>query len=174
MLPDVDDLNTYGGAIADYSPVVDPTTDEGAIFRNFYAQNVAGMTHTLGRVFFSFVTANGANPTDPGVGHIHDAVWGAAPGYKPAIVRFGEGVWDATLPATVQHSLLFTQPAAVGGGRTHTVNVRRAFAQVENVDGVLAHATAERTGANTVRIRTFLANGTADDIPGKVVTVWVF
>ena len=175
MLPKVTSLNEYGGPLKNYSPVLDPTVDEGAVYRNRYATDVAAMSHTAARAITSFLTANGANPTDPLTGFIHDATWGNLSGVKPAIVRFGEGIWDLTYPATVDTALA-GQAESEGGGASATINVffRRAKAAVECVDGTLRHATAEITGANTVRVRTFLANGTADDIPGCVVTVWVY
>lgn len=175
MLPKVTSLNEYGGPIKDYSPTIDPTTEEAAFYRNRYASDVAAMSHTAPRAITSFLTANGADPSDPLTGFIHDAVWGNLSGVKPAVVRFAEGVWDLTYPDEVDTALAGQAESEGGGAQATVANFfRRAHASVECVDGTLRHASAEITGANTVRVRTYLANGTADDVPGVVVTVWVY
>lgn len=161
-LPAVDSIATYGGAKQDYSPVVDPTTDEDAASRNKYAANVAMATHTLVRAMRSFVGVNGAAPTDPVSGFVHDAVWGSTPDVKPVVARSGEGVWTVTWPETITDEL----------GDEHTVDLKRAHAQVE-CDGTLYHATAKVTAANVVTVRGWLSNGTADDLAGCTITVSV-
>ncbi len=174
MLPDIDDLDTYGGPITDYSAVIDPSTDEGAIFRNRYAVNVAAMTRTAARGFCTFVGANGADPTDPLTGFVHNAVYGTILAYKPVLDRIAEGVYTVTLPAEVQQQDIFNEAAAIGGGVTHSLNLRRAHAQVECSDGTLRHAVAERTDVNVIKVRCYLANGTADDLDGQNITVWFY
>ncbi len=168
-LPDVDALSTYGGPLSDYSSVVDPTTDESAVFRNKYAANVAMMTQTAIRAMRSFVGATGATPTDPLTGFVHAAVWGAGPSLKPTLARSATGVWTVTWPTTVS-SELTAALTSQGGGVTHNVNLRRAFAQVE-CGGTLYHAVAKVTAANVVEVRGFTAAGTADDLNGLTVTV---
>lgn len=174
MLPNIDSLDTYGGAFRDYSAPVDPTTDELAKYRNWYAMNVAAMTHTAPRAMRTFVTVNGADPTDPVSGFVHDAVWGSSNTVKPTVVRAGEGIWDLTWPTTVDTELA-AEDEDVGGGADATIalNFRRAFAQVESSDGTFKAAHAKVTGANTVRVYTYLVT-TLDDIPGLNVTVWVW
>lgn len=168
-LPDISSIDNYGGPKANYAPVTDPTTDEDAADRNRYACDVAMMSHTAPRGFVRFVTTNGAAPTDP-ASNVHDAVWGSAVGVKPAVARTGEGVWTVTLPATVDDELT-PEAASLGGGVTHTVNVRTAIAQATAVAGVLVHAVAEVTSANVITVRGFTAAGTADDITGSTITV---
>lgn len=171
VLPDKDSFNAYGGPLSNYSPVVDPTTDEDARSRNRYAANVAMMTHTAVRAMRSFVGVDDGDPDDPG-GFVHDAVWGSAPSVKPSVVRVEEGVWDLTWPATVD-SALSSATVAQGGGSAHTVNFQRALAQVESEDGSFKLACAKVTGANTVRVYGY--SGTAlDDLAGLTITVWVW
>lgn len=171
-LPDVDSLATYGGPLADYSPVVDPTTDESAVFRNKYAANVAMMTHTAVRAMRSFVGQAGVDPIDPVVGFVHDAVWGAGPSLKPSVVWQSSGIWLVTWPSTVQSELSPALPSQ-GGGITHAVNLRRAKAEVE-LDGATKYeATARIIAANVVEVRGWLA-GALDDLDGKLVTVWAW
>ena len=171
-LPDVDSLATYGGPLSDYSPVVDPTTDESAVFRNKYAANVAMMTQTAARAMRSFVGQTAATPIDPTVGFVHAAIWGAGPSVKPALTRTATGVWTVTWPATVNSELSSALPSQ-GGGVTHTVNLRRAFAQVE-CQGTKFDATARVTAANVVEVRGWTASGVADDLNGLTVTVWAW
>lgn len=175
MLPNIDSLDTYGGPMADAFAVVDPTTDESAKFRNWYAMNVAMLTHTGLRAMRSFVGVNGANPTDPLSGFVHDALWGSAPSVKPTVVRFSEGVYDVTFPATVDTELA-SEAESVGGGTQAQIalNLRRAVATVECSDGTLRHASAQVTGPNTVRVRCWTAAGALDDLPGQTITVLVW
>lgn len=120
-LPDVDDLNTYGGALNDYAPVEDPSTDESAAFRNKYAANVAMMTQTICRAYARFVTA----ATTGGMSlAAHRALWGSLPAVAPTLARSGVGIYTVTWTATqndllsVSHTLNFI--AAWGGTRTTT------------------------------------------------------
>jgi hypothetical protein len=171
-LPDVDSLATYGGALSDYSPVVDPTTDESVVFRNKYAANVAMMTQTAARAMRSFVGQTGVTPIDPTVGFVHAAVWGSGPSMKPVLARTATGLWTVTWPSTV-NSELSSALASQGGGVTHTVNLRRALAQVE-CQGTKFDATARVTAANVVEVSGWTAAGVADDLDGLVVTVWAW
>lgn len=168
-LPDISSIANYGGAKANYAPVTDPTTDEDAADRNRYACDVAMLGHSAPRGFVRFVAVNGAAPTDP-ASNVHDALWGSSVSVKPALARTGEGVWTITLPTTVDDELT-TEDETLGGGETHTVNVRAALAQATAVAGALKHAVAEVTSANVITVRGFLADGTADDIAGSTITV---
>ncbi len=161
-LPDTDSLDTYGGALANYAEVEDPTTDESADYRNKYAANVAMMTVTVPRAIVSFV-GHATTPADPGSGFVHGALWGSGPSVKPVVTHVSAGRYLVTYPTTVD------DPLAV----EHTVNFRRAVAQVESA-GVMKHATAEVTSANTVTVYTYLANGTLDDLVASNITVIIY
>jgi hypothetical protein len=130
------------------------------------------LTHTGALALLSFIGANGAAPTDP-TDFVHDARWGNAVGVKPTMARTGEGVWTATWPTTVTDDLT-AEDASIGGGVTHTVNFRRAFAQAETDSGTLKHAVAKVTAPNVVTIYGYLADGTADDLAGVTINVAVF
>lgn len=173
MLPNRSTLATFGGPIRNYSPVVDPTTDEDARFRNWYVQDVAMMGQTAVAAMRSFVGANGANPTDPVSGFVHGALWGDAPAVKPTCVRAGEGIVDVTWPTEVDTELA-AESEDVGGGEDATIalNFRRAWAQVESADGTFKAAHAKVTSANTVRVYCYDGT-TLDDLPGLTITVWV-
>lgn len=163
-LPDTSSLDTYGGAMADYAPVEDPTTDESSAFRNQYAADTAMMTVTAPRAFVTFV-GDSTTPGDPGSGFVHAALWGSGPSVKPTIANITTGAYDLEWPATVD------DPLAV----EHTLNFRRAHAHVESgAGGLMKHAAAQVLSANSVRVYTYLANGTADDLVGFNITVWVY
>lgn len=168
-LPNISSIDNYGGPKANYAPITDPTTDEDAADRNRYVCDVAMMSHTAPRGFVRFVAVDGAVPTDP-ASNSHDALWGSSVSVKPVIARTGEGVWTVTLPATVDDELT-AEETSLGGGETHTVNVRAAVAQATPVAGVLKHAVAEVTSANVITVYGFLADGTADDIAGSTISV---
>lgn len=172
-LPDVDSLSSYGGALSDYSPVVDPTTDESAVFRNRYAANVAMMTQTACRAMCSFVGQAVADPIDPSVGFVHAAVWGAGPSLKPAVTRSNTGIWLVTWPDTVS-SELTSALTSQGGGVSHTVNLRRAKASVELSGSSKFDATARVTAANVVEVRGWTGAGALNDLDGLTVTVWAW
>ncbi len=162
-LPDLDSFDTFGGAMTDYASVEDPTTDESAVFRNKYVANVAMMSVTAPRAICSFV-GDATTPGDP-AGFVHAALWGSGPGVKPAVTHEDTGEYLLTYPATVN------DPLAV----EHTLNFRRAFAQVQSgFVSTLRHAVAEATSANTVTVYTYLADGTADDLVDSTITVWIF
>jgi hypothetical protein len=172
MLPNISSLNTFGGPLRNYSDVVDPSTDEDAKFRNRYVADVAAMGRTAPVAIVSIYGVNGANPTDPPSGLVHEAMWGNDVGVKPTAVRSGEGIYDITWPTTVNDAMT-GEDATIGGGETHTVNFRRAFAQVESADGTFKGASAKVTGPNTVRVYCYLVT-TLDDLPGLVITTWVW
>lgn len=168
-LPSISSIDNYGGPKANYAPVTDPTTDEDAADRNRYVCDVAMMSHSAPRGFVRFVAVDGAAPTDP-ASNVHDAMWGSSVSVKPVIERSSEGVWTITLPTTVDDELT-AEEESLGGGETHTVNVRAAVAQATAVAGVLVHAVAEVTSPNVITVRGFTAGGAADDIAGSTITV---
>ncbi len=161
-LPGTSSLDSYGGALQNYAPVEDPTTDEDAAYRNQYAADTAMMTVTAPRAFVSF-TGHASTPGDPASGFVHAALWGSGPDVKPVVTHVGTGHYLITYPATVDDLLNIE----------HTLNFRRAVAQVECA-GVIKHACAEVTSANTVTVYTALANGTLDNLAGVTITcvIW--
>lgn len=157
-LPDVDDLSTYGGALANYAPIEDATTDEDAAWRNKYAANVAGMTQTACRAWCTFL-GHASAPTDP-ASNVHGAVWGDDVSVKPTVARTGTGVFTVTWPSTVTDEL----------AEVHTVNLRRCWA---NVEGATAYfVTTTVTAANVVTLRVFNSSAAANDAAGVTFTVY--
>ncbi len=160
--PGTSSLDDYGGPMANTAEVEDPTTDEDAAFRNQYCADTACMTVTAPRAFVTF-TGHATAPGDPGTGFVHAAGWGSGPGVKPAVSHVGTGHYLITYPATVNDPLDVEQ----------TLNFRRAHAQVECA-GVIKHACAEVTSANTVTVYTSLANGTLDNLVASLITAWIY
>lgn len=167
-LPDKDSLSTYGGALANATDLVDPSTDEDAAWRNKYAANVAMMTHTATRAFRSFLgTTGGATAVaDPSSGAVHDALWGDGSSVKPSVTHVQTGIYDSIWVSTVSDEL----------SEDHTLSLRRAWAEVESSDGTLRIATAKVTAAQKVRIYTYESAGgvlALADLPNEVITVFV-
>lgn len=171
-LPDISSIDDFAGPLNNYAAVTDPTTDEDAKYRNRYVCDVAMMGHTAPRGFVRFTAVDDAAPTDP-ASNVHDALWGSSVSVKPVVARSNEGIWTVTWPATVSDEIT-AEDESIGGGETHTVNIRAAIAQATAVGGVLKHAVAEVTSSNVVTVRGFLANGTADDIAGSTITVVIW
>ena len=167
-LPDRDSLDTYGGAMSNGSDPLDPTTDEDAAYRNKYAANVAMMTHTLTRGARSFLgTTGGASGlADPSTGFVHDAVWGDAAGVKLVASYVQTGVYELTAPTQVTDEL----------GALHTLNIRRAWANVDSSDGTLRLANAKPSSAQRITVYTYeaLADGTVkpSQLVGQVITAF--
>lgn len=169
VLPDRSSLSTFGGALSNYSDVVDPTTDEDAAWRNKYVTDVAMMTHTVTRAVRSFLgTTGGATGiADPSSGLVHDAVWGDGASVKPVGTYVQTGVYEQNWPSTVTDEL----------GTSHTLTIRRAWAQVESSDGTLRVAHARVMSSTRVRVYTYeaTASGTlfGANLVGEVVTVFI-
>lgn len=119
-LPDTATLaNDLGGAMVNYEPVVDPTTDLDAGFDNNSRCNVAMMTHTAIRSWATFTTAA---TTGALVLNAHDALWGNSLGVAPSLARTVAGTFTMTYPASVNDEL----------GVAHTVNFRMGLGQARS------------------------------------------
>ena len=168
VLPDRDSLSTFGGALANYSDPVDPTTDEDAEWRNKYVANVAMMTHTVTRAARSFLGSTGGvtQIADPSTGFVHDAVWGDGAGVKPTPSYVTTGTYELTWPSTVTDEL----------GTTHAVSIRRAWASVESSDGTLRLAEAKVSASQRVTVYTYERTATGlvsgANLVGEVITVF--
>jgi hypothetical protein len=127
-LPDVDTLSTLGGALYDYSPPIDPTTDRGAAAANPAYANAAMATHTLCRFFCRFNPTGGA-PVLAATGTQWDAVWEAATATAPVLAHSSTGIYTITVPATVADEIPAGLPGYNSSG--HAVNFRTAWENVE-------------------------------------------
>ena len=148
-LPDIDDYTaTFGGSKVNYSAVEDPTTDEDAGVRNQYVADVAMMTNATPRGWVRF-TASAAPALVA-----HNANWGNAALYAPAVTRTSAGVFVVTLPSSTLDAL----------GNAHTTNVRDAWVNHRSVTTPF-FVSVVATSANVLTVYCYSQAGTAAD-PG--------
>ncbi len=100
VLPDASTYESLGDTIVDYDNIVDPTTDLPAIADCESRANVASMTRTVGRVWFTWTN-------DGSVGTIvtFDSVVGNSAANYPTINKVDTGQWRFTFPATAVDAL---------------------------------------------------------------------
>jgi hypothetical protein len=165
-------LASYGGVIRDYAEVVDPTTDEGARFRNRYVCDVGKLTQTAPRALVRFV-GHGTAPYDPVSGLVHRALWGDSALVKPTKLRVNTGVVDITWPPETDDDLT-AEPATVGGGLSWPTNFQMAFAELQSDSHDWYRIRAAILAPNIVRVRMWDAAGTPNDLVDLVVGVWIW
>lgn len=162
-LPDIDSLATYGGALSNYFPIEDPTTDLDAGADNQNRCSTAAMTNTAVRAWARFVTS--ATTPTLAVSNAVGGVWPTIPGNQPVVSRSAQGIFLLTYPTTITDEL----------GVVHTLNLRGARAGGEGTSYIPCQADV--TAANVVRITVFaLASGTpntfaAADQAGVTISV---
>ena len=152
-----DALTTYGGALNDYSPVVDPTTDRPAAGANACYSAVAGMTHTGTRAWCRFTLNGSAAP----VLIAHDAMWGNSIAVAPVVARTGTGTVTITWPTTVQDEIPVGAPGYTGPLPT---NLRAGWAS--NRGTTAYQRTFDITSANVATLHVFNAAGSSADTAG--------
>lgn len=166
-LPNIADVDTYGGELQNAGEVEDPTTDQDADAFNEMKADCAGMTHTAPRALFRFL-GHATTPADPASGFIHDALWGSTAGVKPSAAKGGTGIYTCTWPTTVTDEL----------GNDVDLNLRVAKAWVEVSGSTRYSAHARVTAANEVEVRVFIDGGagadTLDDAAGLAIVVEVY
>ena len=160
-------IGTYGGLKQDYSPSVDPTTDEDAVSINTVKCDVAMLTHTGLRAFCAFVTANTSTPTDP-ASNVHDAMWGNDVSVKPVVARTATGTFTVTWPTTVSDE--GTEYGVTPS--THTLALRHAIATIESVTSHIARARV--TAANVVTVEVLGTLFTGADTTSVQVCVYAY
>ena len=156
--PDIDTVADYGGALENYAPVEDPTTDQDADAANEWKASTAAMTHTATRAWVRMVS-QAATPTSPST-NLYDSMWGSDLSVAPTFARTGVGVYTITWPATVTDEL----------GEPHALNIRWGRGSLENQAAVVC---VEPTTVNSVTVRLFDMAGAAADYAGKVILVEV-
>jgi|SRR5215210_762124 len=154
-LPDIDAIETLGGALRDFSPVEDPETERSADDANKAYCDVAMATHTLTRAW-ARITTHATTPTLAA----HDEQWAARTSTVPVVARTGAGVFTVTWPSLVTDELAVT----------HALNLRDAWAAAHGATAV--HVQADVTGPAVVTVRVFDMAGAATDAAGTAVTVF--
>jgi hypothetical protein len=150
-LPDVDSLAILGGALQNYAPVEDPTTDLDAGADNKSRCDVAAMTHTLTRTWVNF---QAAATTGAMVLVAHDSVWGNTAPVTPTLARTSAGIYTITFPTSVTDEL----------GVAHTTNLRASWG---NSRGGVTQYTADCSASgNVITAYVYNSAGTLTDAVG--------
>jgi hypothetical protein len=154
-LPAIDDLNAVGGIITDYRTPPDPTVERNASNDNQIAADATMATRTITRGFVAWQA--GTTPTVMA----HEALWGNGSPVAPVVVHVSTGVYTITWPANVTDGL----------GVVQALNLRRGWGAVAL--GTVGIVQVYRTGPNVVQVSTFNPAGTANDLAGAYVDVYV-
>jgi hypothetical protein len=153
MLPGIATLQGYGGALLDYSPPVDPTTDPSAAGRNPAFADIAAMTHVAPRAFARFALSGTVLAP---VLLAHDETWnnGNPANVAPVVARAGVGIYTVTWPATVFDEIPAGMPGSSPAG--FPVNLRGGWACASNVaDFYDAHVVPTAPNVLTLYLWTF-------------------
>ena len=135
-LPDADSLATAGGALRDYSPVIDPTTDRSAAGANAAYANAMAATHTQPRTITRVKWAGAGSPTILW----HDEVWNNGSNPAPTVQRLGVGQGriihaNGASGGTVVDEIASNLPG--GNTNPHTLNLQVGWAGLEGATGAL-------------------------------------
>jgi len=158
LLPDVPDLDTFGGTFVNAQAVVDPTTDMDAAFQNRLTAQLVMLSHTAPRAMARVtVAATVATLAD------HEAVWGNTGAVAPVVVRASIGVFTVTWASS--YNDLQAAPEA------HTTGLR--FVQATGyLSGAAIFVNGYLSGARVARVTVYDATGTPADPDEFTVTVW--
>ena len=156
-LPDVDTIDTYGGQLQNYEPVVDPTTDRDAEAMDQGLESIAQTTHTVDRAWARVVLS--ASTPALAAPNGSDAGWGNTVPPTPTHVTTGQ--YKVTWPATIVDGL----------GASHALNFRKARASFEGTTAAFANASV--FAANVVVINVLNAAGSPNDLAGLTLLVEV-
>ncbi len=157
-VPDVDTLATYGGAMQNYAPVEDPSTDRDASAANQSYASTAAMTHTAARSVIRFTAA----ATSLAMAIVsHDSVWGNSVAVVPVPARTSIGLFTITVPATITDDL----------GVLHTVALRGATCTPE---GTVPYFCTASVSANVITVRIFTSGAALDNAAGVTFNLVAF
>ena len=122
-LPDRDSLATVGGAVLDYSAVIDPTRERPAAGANAGYANATAMTGTVARVVARIKSAGAGTPTFL----FHDEVWNNGLNVSPVVQRTGTGTWAVIYASGASGGTVLDELYL-----QHTVNLQSAVVTPEN------------------------------------------
>ncbi len=160
VLPEVSDITTFGGTMANFAPPEDPTTDLDCLYVNRWFAQLAMLSFTLPRAW-ARCTVAGAVISGPVDGD-HGAVWGNTSGLKPTAARTSAGLFTLTWAAS------YNDLQAVP--ESHAVSFKSVIVTAYNGATAVISAAAV-TSANVVTVRTWTDAGVAAD-PSEF-SVWV-
>ena len=160
LLPEIADLDTFGGTFADLNPVIDPVTDMAAAYQNNLTANVVALAHTAPRAWARCTVSGGVITLAD-----HDAVWGNGAGVAPTVARTIAGVYTVTWAASYE-DLRHADDA-----ESHATSLR--CSQVNGYKSAAARiVNARLTSAVVATITAYDAAGTAADVDEFTLTVW--
>ncbi len=100
------DIDSYGGAFVDESPVRNPTTQQSAAYANRLHEDVAQMTNTTVKFWVTFTpTLNAAPYTLSASGVLVRTHFGTGPTAKPTIDKTATGRYTMTFASTYTDGL---------------------------------------------------------------------
>lgn len=170
-LPDTDSLSNAGGALVDYSPQVDPTTDRSAAGVNVGLANATAATHT---VFRTSMLAKWNGTGAPTI-LFHDEVWNNGQNVGPTIQRTGVGQGIIVYANGASGGTVVDEIGSQPGGNAnpHTVNLQAALAM--SAGGPFLFA-AGCSAPNVVGINIYSCTGASAgvlvDPVGEMFSVW--
>jgi hypothetical protein len=161
-LPDIDDIDTFGGQHVDAHQQEDPTTDLTAAQFDKLSCDVAMSTHTAIRAWVRFIGITYTSGTMVIVPTDHNAVWGSGTSVRPVVDQTAAGVYHATWAATQTDQL----------GVVHTLNIRAPLPMtVFGADTLRAKVVS--TTANVLTINAF-SGGALNSLNGTaMIAFWI-
>ena len=141
-----DYTSTYGGELADYAPVEDPTTDRSAAQVNAALCDVSMMTRTAIRAWCIFTAA--ASPVIVS----HDAVWGNSNAVAPTVTQDGS-----------PGSYFIEWPTSVTDPRGSTVSLAFVAAGITSQVGGPSFCSAYANNPNGIVVETYNSAGVQSD-----------
>lgn len=160
-----DSLLGYGGALFDYSPVVDPTRDRPAAGANASYSATAELTLTGIRAWAQFTVNGSATP----VLVSHAALWGNTLAVAPVPTRTSTGQYVVTWPVNVQNQITVGQPGYTG---PLPLQLRAGWPNL-NVVATAFDLFVKITSANVATILCYNTAGSLAD-PGVATNIDVF
>lgn len=160
LLPEIADLDTFGGTFADLYPVIDPTTDMAAADQNNLTANVVAMSHTAPRAWARCTISGGVITLAD-----HDAVWGNGAGVAPTAARSSAGVYTVTWAAS------YDDLRAVDDAESHAVSLRCSQANGYK-SGAARIVNVRLSSVVIAAVTAFDAAGSAAELDEFTVTVW--
>lgn len=153
--PDKDTLTTYGGALNDYSAVIDSTTDRPAQGANQAYASTAMMTHCSPRCFTRVQPAGTGTPVLAASGVQYDAQWIVATSTAPVVARSTTGTITITWPSTVADEIPSNAPGYLSGG--HSLNLRCGWGNCEPGASTRYDYTVVASAPNVLTLKTYTA-----------------
>jgi hypothetical protein len=168
-LPNRASLGTYGGALNDYSPVVDATTDRPASGTNNAYNDTAMLSNTAIRAWCKWTT----NGTGVPALVSHWALWGTGVGVAPVPAYSGTvGVFTITWPVTVTDYI--TNAGSPGYNGAITLNLLGGWANAQGGTSAFYFRDVVITAANVATVYIGTSAGALNNPAALTLDTFVF